>query len=164
MIFSSSLIPSRPCAATMPSSAKCTRMALITWVRCRIKRSRVRCNINRPCCSVDLICTKRMVGRRTASQIASASAASLDVGLYVLRGHQPYLLAKLRQFTRPIMGRGAGLHADQARRQRLEELQHLAAPQLLTNDHPFSRVDAMDLEHVLARSKPIVVTCMWTAP
>jgi len=31
------LIPSRPCAATMPSSAKCARMALITWVRCRIK-------------------------------------------------------------------------------------------------------------------------------
>jgi hypothetical protein len=47
------------------------------------------------------------------------------------------------------MGRGAGLHADQARRQRLEELQHLAAPQLLTNDDLFGRVDAMDLEHVL---------------
>ena len=28
-------------------------------------------------------------------------------------------------------------------------LQHLAAPQLLTNDDLFSRVDAMDLEHVL---------------
>jgi hypothetical protein len=47
------------------------------------------------------------------------------------------------------MGRGAGLHADQARRQRLEELQHLAAPQLLANDDLFGRVDAMDLEHVL---------------
>src|ERR1700719_2697476 len=130
MIFSSSLIPSRPCAATMPSSAKCARMALITWVRCRIKRSRARCNINRPCCSVDLICTKRTVGRRAASQIASASA-------------------KFREFTRPIMSRGAGFHADKASRQRLEELQHLAAPQLLTNDDLFSRVDAMDLEHVL---------------
>ena len=54
-------------------------------------------------------------------------------------------MAKLRQFTRPIMGRRAGLHADKARRQRLEELQHLAAPQLLTNDDLFSRVDAMDL-------------------
>jgi class 3 adenylate cyclase/tetratricopeptide (TPR) repeat protein len=52
------------------------RRALMTWVLCRIKRSRVRCSIKRPCCSVDLICTKRMVGRRTASQIASASAAS----------------------------------------------------------------------------------------
>ncbi len=43
--------------------------------------------------------------------------------------HQPHPVAKLREFTRPIMGRGAGLHADKARRQRLEELQHLAAPQ-----------------------------------
>ena len=33
-------------------------------------------SINRPCCSADLGCTKRIVGRRTASQIASASAAS----------------------------------------------------------------------------------------
>ena len=48
-----------------------------------------------------------------------------------------------------IMSRGAGFHADKASRQRLEELQHLAAPQLLTNDDLFSRVDAMDLEHVL---------------
>src|SRR5262245_3256213 len=52
------------------------RKALITWVRCRSSRSRVRCCINRPCCSADLTLTKRMVGRRTASQIASASAAS----------------------------------------------------------------------------------------
>jgi arylsulfatase A-like enzyme len=68
--------PSRPCAAAMPSSPKCARIALINWVRWRISRSRVRCCINWPCCSADLIRTKRMVGRRTASQIASASAAS----------------------------------------------------------------------------------------
>ena len=41
--------------------------------------------------TLDLIRTKRMVGRRTASQIASASAASffvaLDVGLHILRRH-----------------------------------------------------------------------------
>src|ERR1700730_5843251 len=68
--------PSRPCAAAMPSSPKCARIALINWVRWRISRSRVRCCINWPCCSADLIRTKRLVGRRTASQIASASAAS----------------------------------------------------------------------------------------
>jgi chaperonin GroEL (HSP60 family) len=76
VICNNSLIPTRPCAATMPSSAICARKALISWVRCRIKRSRVRCCINWPCCSADLACTKRIVGRRTASQIASASAAS----------------------------------------------------------------------------------------
>jgi len=38
--------------------------------------------------------------------------------------HQPRPVAKLREFTRPIVGRGAGLHADKVRRQRFEELQH----------------------------------------
>jgi hypothetical protein len=52
------------------------RNALINWVRWRISRSRTRCSINRPYCSADLVRTKRMVGRRTASQIASASVAS----------------------------------------------------------------------------------------
>ena len=47
------------------------------------------------------------------------------------------------------MGRGAGLHADEARRQRLEELQHLAAPKLLPNDDLLGRVNPMNLEHVL---------------
>ncbi len=75
-IANNSLTPSRPCAAAMPSSAKCARKALINWVRCRISRSRTRCCINRPCCSGDLTTTNRMVGRLTASQIASASAAS----------------------------------------------------------------------------------------
>ena len=59
------------------------------------------------------------------------------------------------------MGRGAGFHADQARRQRLEELQHLAAPQLLTNDDLFGRVDAMDWNTFLAISKTIVGTISW---
>jgi hypothetical protein len=49
---------------------------IFVWVRCRSKRSRVQCCINWPCCSADLIRTKRIVGRGTASQIASASAAS----------------------------------------------------------------------------------------
>ena len=41
---------------------------------------------------------------------------ALDIGLHVFRRHQSHLVAKLRQFTRPIMGRRAGLHADKARR------------------------------------------------
>jgi hypothetical protein len=41
---------------------------------------------------------------------------TLDVRLHVLRWHQLHLMAKLRQFARPIMRRRAGLHADKARR------------------------------------------------
>src|SRR5262245_20727944 len=36
---------------------------------------------------------------------------ALDVDLDVLRWHQPQPVAKLREFTCPVMGRGAGLHA-----------------------------------------------------
>jgi putative ABC transport system substrate-binding protein len=43
MIASKSLSPSRPCAATIPSSARCARNAFITWVRCRVSKSRARC-------------------------------------------------------------------------------------------------------------------------
>ena len=39
-------------------------------------RTRVRCSIRQLCCSAVLVSTKRMLGRITASRIASASAAS----------------------------------------------------------------------------------------
>ena len=51
--------------------------------------------------------------------------------------------------VRLIMGRGAGLHADKARRQRFEERYHLAAPKLLPDDDLLGRVYAVNLEHVL---------------
>ncbi len=73
--------------------------------------------------------------------------------------------ANIRQFTRPIMGRGARLYADQARWQRFEERHHLTAPQLLPNNNLVAAVDPVNLEYVLrAISKPIVLICMWTAP
>ena len=81
--------------------------------------------------------------------VSSVVLVTLDVGLYVFRRHQTNLVAKLREFTRPIMGGGARLHADKARRQRLEELKHLAAPKLLPNDDFLGRVDPVNLKHVL---------------
>ena len=74
---------------------------------------------------------------------------ALDVGLHILRRHQPNLVAKLRQLTRPIVGRGTGLHADKARRQGFEELYHLAAAELLSDDDLLGRIDAVNLEYVL---------------
>ena len=54
----------------------CARMALITEVCCRTNRWRVRCSVRPLCCSGVLVSTKRMFALVTASQIASASAAS----------------------------------------------------------------------------------------
>lgn len=52
------------------------RNALTNCVRCRTTRSRVRNTMPAACCSSLLTATKRMPGRCTASQIASASTTS----------------------------------------------------------------------------------------
>jgi hypothetical protein len=76
MIASRLASPWRPMGATMPSSARCARMALPSWVRWRVSIRRARCSIITLCCSTVFGSTKRIDGRCTASQIASASAAS----------------------------------------------------------------------------------------
>ena len=99
----------------------------------------------------DLHKTHVRAAHRLADRLSVGSIVlvALDVGLHIPRRHQTNLVTKLREFTRPIMGGGARLHADKARRQRLEELQHLAAPKLLPNDDLLGRVDPMNLKHVL---------------
>ena len=47
------------------------------------------------------------------------------------------------------MSRGAGFHADKARRQRFEERQNLATPESLPDNGRLVGVDAVDLKHVL---------------
>ena len=74
---------------------------------------------------------------------------ALDVGLNVLGRHQANVVAQFAQLTRPVMRRSARFHAYKTRRQPLEERLHLAAPQLLLDDHLLAGVDAVNLEDVL---------------
>src|SRR5262245_14551957 len=74
---------------------------------------------------------------------------TLDISLYILRWHQAHLMAKLRQFACPVVRRSTGFHADQARRQSLEEPHHLTAAELLPDDDLLRRINAVNLEHVL---------------
>ena len=60
----------------MPNSDKCALIAFDNCVLTVQNSSRVRCNSIMLCCSGPFTATKRMVGRVTVSQIASASAAS----------------------------------------------------------------------------------------
>ena len=91
-------MPPRPIGATMPNSAICARIALVSCVRWRWGTKLTRCSIIALCCSGLLMLTKRIVGRVTTSQIASASAASffprLTYGLTLLRDN---LGERLRQ-------------------------------------------------------------------
>jgi hypothetical protein len=74
---------------------------------------------------------------------------ALDVSLHILRWHQTDLVTQLRQRARPMVRRGIGLHADQARRQSFEERHNLAAAKLFPDDDRLGRVNAVNLEHVL---------------
>ena len=76
MIASSSFMPGPRRAATIPNSAMCPRTALIVPVRSATSRSRIRCSISNACWVSLLTGTNRMLGRWTASQQPSASAAS----------------------------------------------------------------------------------------
>ena len=63
-------------AMTMPCSARMPRIWLTSFVRLRTKRWRIRWRAWIASCSGDFGGTKRIVGRPTASQIASASFRS----------------------------------------------------------------------------------------
>ena len=88
----------RPCGAITPNSARCARRAFTSIVRWRTSRSRPRCSSTAACCSAVLTGTKRIVGRhnRLADRfrIRSVVLVPLDVGLHVLRRHQPHLVAQ----------------------------------------------------------------------
>jgi hypothetical protein len=84
--------------------------------------------------------TNRIEGLVTASQIAAASAMS-----------------QRDQLTRPMMRRRAGLHADETRFLITEEIDGFRTAQPSLDDALSSRVG-------LARSRPIVITCMADGP
>src|SRR5215470_14756175 len=70
----------------------------------------------------------------------------LHVGLHISRRHEPDAVAERLKFTRPIMGRGAGLDANQAWRQLLKERQHITALQLTAEDHIALYIDTVNLK------------------
>src|SRR5262245_36903997 len=138
MIASNALIPSRPCAATIPSSAICARNALITWVRWRSSRSRVSMlhQLTLLLGRLDAYEAHGWASDRLADRlgISGIILVTLDISLHILRRHQTHLMAELRQFACPVVRRSTGFHADQARRQSLEEPHHLTAAELLPDD------------------------------
>jgi hypothetical protein len=70
----------------------------------------------------------------------------LDVGLHVGWRHQAHEMAESLEFARPIVRRGASLHANQAWWQLLEERQEVAPLQLPADDHLTSGINSVNLE------------------
>src|SRR4029077_15556669 len=74
---------------------------------------------------------------------------SLDVGFDIGRRHETYCVPERLEFARPVMRRCAGLNADEAWRQLLEECQDIPSLQLAADHHLAYRVDAVDLKNRL---------------
>src|SRR5437764_6145494 len=146
-----------PAGATTPNSARCARSAFTSVVRCRTSLSLPRCRRTAACCSAVLIGTNRIVGRRTASQIASASAASVLLRLtyaFTLRRHQPDLVAGCLQLPRPVVRRRAGFESNQTTRQFGKEGDDLTPPKPFAQNAFPGRIDAVDLKNVFRQIQP----------
>src|SRR3954465_5714937 len=104
-----------------------------------------------------------MVGRRTASQIAAASAASfllrLTQGLTAFAGINrtwwPSLVSSRAQWCAVAQASMPTRHGA-----RLLKNDQLPAPKLLSNSHRLVAVDAVDLKPVLGDIQPDVVICI----
>jgi hypothetical protein len=82
--------------------------------------------------------------------IAEVVLLSLRIGAYILRRHQPGLMAQRLELPAQMMRTNAGLHADEARRHIGEPRFHLPARPLLAQSDRTARVKANHVETVLA--------------
>src|SRR5258707_9302945 len=143
-----------PWRTAIPRSSMKARIWLMMPVRCDTSRSRTRCNACRSSCSAVLVTTNFIVGRCTASAIASASLKSffcpLLIGANIFGRHQPGIVTKRREFAAQVMCADAGFHADQARWYVGEPRFHLATRPLLPQHDGAARIVAHDVERVLA--------------
>ena len=71
----------------------------------------------------------------------------LHIGRHVGRRHQANGVAKRLQLARPMMRRGTGFDANQARRQLLEKRQNVAPLDLAAKHHIALRIDGVNLEN-----------------
>ena len=105
--------------------------------------------------SADFGGTKRIDGRLTASQIASASFRSflLDFtyGFHELRADQPNLVPKCREHSCPVMRAVRGFHTDQARRQVSKERGDGLSTQPFAQDDFAVNVDAVNFKDIFRK-------------
>ena len=71
----------------------------------------------------------------------------IHVRLHELRGHEFDRVSQRGKFSGPIMGTGAGFHADETRLPIGEERQHVMTLDLFFESRLAMRIDAMDCEN-----------------
>src|SRR5262249_34937286 len=80
------------------------------------------------------------------NRIFALVTVPFDVGLYVGRRHQLHRVAERFELPRPMVRRGTGLDAHQARWQLLEERWHIAPFQLTADDPLASGINTIYLK------------------
>src|SRR5262245_24359581 len=83
-------------------------------------------------------------------RIAIVILVTFAIRPLVFRRHQPGVVAKRLKFATEMMRPGAGLHADEARRQVGKPRLHLATRPLLTQRQGSTPILADDVERILA--------------
>src|SRR4051794_38119409 len=123
-------------------------------VRWLTSRSRTRCSACKSSYPRSSSPRNFIVGRCTASAIASASRKSfflpLRIRSHVLRRHQPGIVPKAIELATEMMRTDAGLHADQARRHVGQPRLYLASRPLLPQHNSAAVIKADNVERVLA--------------
>src|SRR5215510_9117348 len=123
-------------------------------VRWLTNRSRTRWSACKSSCSAVLVATNFIVGRCTASAIASASRKSFfcppRIWAHVFRRHQPSGVAKRCEFAAQVMRANTGFHANQARRNVRQPCFHLATRPLLPQHDRTALIETNNVERVLA--------------
>jgi hypothetical protein len=131
----------------MPCTALISCVAL---AQCNSARDRY--SIMDACCSIDLIETKRMFGRTTASQMPSASAAAFLLDLTNGRTYCGGIRRTSwprRCSSRPVMAARAGLNTDQGPRKASKEHHDLGAAKAPAEHAPSVGISAVYLEYIL---------------
>src|SRR5262249_31905635 len=143
-----------PWRTAMPRSSRKARIWLITLVRWQTSRSRTRCSACRSSCSTVLMATNFMVGRNTASAIASASRKVVFRPFRISpphRGrHHPPIGAVPLKLPPQVMPPNPRPHADEAGRRIREPSLDLAARKLLAQNDRAIPVETDEVERVLA--------------
>src|SRR5476649_238728 len=92
----------------------------------------------------------RLADRR---RVGGVVLVAPDIGFDIARRDQTDRVAEPGEFACPVVRAGAGFHADQARRQLAEPVEHLAATQRAPQHHLFLSIDAVHLEDGLRQVK-----------
>jgi hypothetical protein len=97
-----------------------------------------------------------------AFSIKCITFAAFDIEFHIGRRHEPDLVTEGRQLTRPEVGRGARLHANQSGWRAREDADYLSATHLPADQNLSILIDTVDLKHMLGEIETYCRDLHWS--